>query len=44
MMPEKVATRLEVITSRLVATTVVNDLGLHETPETLLTVFEASRV
>jgi uncharacterized protein involved in exopolysaccharide biosynthesis len=36
MTPEEVASQVEVITSRPVAATVVNDLGLHETPETLL--------
>jgi polysaccharide biosynthesis transport protein len=36
MTPAEVASQVEVITSRPVAATVVNDLGLAETPETLL--------
>jgi uncharacterized protein involved in exopolysaccharide biosynthesis len=36
MTPEEVASQVEVITSRPVAATVVNHLGLDETPETLL--------
>jgi polysaccharide biosynthesis transport protein len=36
MTPEEVATQVEVITSVPVAATVVHDLGLEETPETLL--------
>jgi polysaccharide biosynthesis transport protein len=36
MTPEEVATQVEVITSLPVAATVVHDLGLDETPETLL--------
>jgi capsular polysaccharide biosynthesis protein len=36
MTPEEVATQVEVITSVPVAATVTHDLGLEETPETLL--------
>jgi succinoglycan biosynthesis transport protein ExoP len=36
MTPAEVASQVEVVTSRPVAATVVNDLGLAETPETLL--------